>query len=301
MARSERLNFTPSMVASVALHALVLGAGLIAWPWIGKPKVVQVTPVTLMTSAEMAKLTAAARSETPQEAKVEEPEPAAPVDTPSPQPEPKPPEPPPAPKVAPAPKAPPQPPTPKPPEPKPPTPQPKLAEKTPPKPQPTPKAATRPDPGFDLDALAASIQKNQPGRPSGAAQSSAPKGPTQAQLDIQAREAEGRATAAINDFNSQLASQLQRAWHPNCAAPGLFALRIRVRIELGRDGSLNQAELVDYKAGLDSIKDPAAQAAAGRALAAVAASAPFRNVPTAAAYNSWKSRIVTFVGKDACG
>ena len=41
--------------------------------------------------------------------------------------------------------------------------------------------------------------------------------------------------------------------------------------------------------------------AAARAIEAVAASSPFRNVPPVEVYDQWKSRIVAFDGKDACG
>ena len=47
-------------------------------------------------------------------------------------------------------------------------------------------------------------------------------------------------------------------------------------------------------------RDDATNAAIERAVAAVNASAPFRNIPPVEAYDSWKSRIVAFVGKDAC-
>ena len=115
-------------------------------------------------------------------------------------------------------------------------------------------AASRPEPGFDPDALLASLQKTQPGRPSGPPRSAAPKGPTQAEQAQAAREAEGKARAAINDFNSQLAAQLTRAWHVNCGAES--SIRIRVRVQLARDGSLAEApKLVDYPSDT-AITDP---------------------------------------------
>jgi outer membrane biosynthesis protein TonB len=286
MART-RTSYGGPLAISLLLHVTVLGAGLIAWPWLGKTKVVQVTPVTLLTAAQLQKLSAAAQADAPQEAKTEEPVPEAPADEPVPEPKPAPPEPKPAPKVAPAPKT--------------PAPvQPQVADKGPQPKSPTAapaKPVSRPTPGFNLDDLAASIQKDMPARKTGSAQSSVAKGPSQQELDIARREAEGRAKAATNDFNSQLASQLQRAWHVNCGAEA--SVRIRVRVQLARDGSLAEAKLVDY-ASDTAITDPVTRAAATRALAAVSASAPFRNVPPPEAYEQWKSRIVAFDGKDAC-
>src|SRR5690349_14701471 len=115
--RRERTNYAGVLFLSLILHVVVLGAGLVHWPWLGKTKIVQVTPVTLLTSNEMAKLMAAARSETPQQAKAEDPVAEAPPEAPVPEPQPTPPEPAPAPKPKPAPKL--------------PTPPQKLAEKAP--------------------------------------------------------------------------------------------------------------------------------------------------------------------------
>jgi outer membrane biosynthesis protein TonB len=285
MARARSNHYAGPFAVSVLLHLTVLTAGLIAWPWLGKTRIVQVTPVTILTAKQIEKLSAAEQAPTPQEAQTEEPEPQAPAEVPTPKPEPAPPQPAPAPKPAPQPKV--------------PTPQPKPVEKGPqPKAAAQPKTQARPDPGFDLDALAASLQKNQPGRPGGAARPAQKQGPSQAELDAARREAEGKARAAVNDFNSQLADQLGRAWHVNCAAES--GVRIRVRVELNRDGSLNQAKLVDYVSE-DAISDPVVRAAATRARAAVAASSPFRNVPPPEVFDSWKTRIVAFDGRKLCG
>lgn len=282
-----RTHYAGPLMISLLLHVTVLTAGMIAWPWLGKTRIVQVTPVTLLTAKQLEKLSAATQSETPQQAATPDPEPTPKVETPAPEPAPTPPVPAPAPKVAPPPKTPPAP-----------APQPKVADKGPLPKAPPPRAASRPDPGFNLDALAASLQKDMPARPGGAIRPAAPKGPSQEELDIARREAEGKARAATNDFNSQMVEQLRRAWHVNCGVES--SVRIRVRVQLGKDGSLIEAKLVDYPSDT-AIADPVTRAAATRALSAVSASAPFRNVPPVEAYDSWKSRIVAFVGKDACG
>jgi len=56
-ARSQ--NRSPAMLASLLLHAGLIGATLVVWPWARQITPVQVTPVTLMTSADLARLTAA--------------------------------------------------------------------------------------------------------------------------------------------------------------------------------------------------------------------------------------------------
>lgn len=303
--KRERSGHAKFLAASIALHVIVLGAGLISWPWLGKTKVIPATPVTLLTSAQMEKLMAAQESPEPQHAQTEEPVPDAQPEPPTPEPSPAPPEPAPAPQPAPQPKAPKAPPTPAPqPAPKapPPKPAPTPAPKAPPPPKTPPAKPTpaRPDPGFDLDALAASLQKNRPQKSSGAARSAADKGMAQIEADLRARAAEGDSRAAINDFTSAVADQLGRAWRPNCGVEGTSTLRIRVRLRLNRDGSLIDAKLVDYPSEA-SISDPVTRAAATRALSAVSASAPFRGLPPVEAYDKWKTFIVTFAGRDACG
>jgi hypothetical protein len=105
----------------------------------------------------------------------------------------------------------------------------------------------------------------------------------------------------MNDFNSRMADQVRRAWHPNCALTGTSGVRIRVRVQLARDGSVTLNELADYPSLKALEGDPVKYPAAARAIEAVAASSPFRNVPPVEVYDQWKSRIVAFDGKDACG
>ena len=298
----QRSNFASVFILSALLHVVVLGASLVHWPWLRPVIPVKVTPVTLLTTAQIAKLVAAAQSDTPQSAQAETPVPDAPPDAPTPEPPAAPPEPPPAPKPAPTPKVAPAPQEPAPkPEPKvKPTPAPKPTEKAP-TPKPEPKTApARPTPGFDLNALAQSIQRDRPQRPPpGPPQSSAPKGPTREELDLQQRAAEGAAKAAINDFRAGIADQLSRAWRPNCGVEGVAALRIRVRLTIARDGGLIEAKLVDY-GDENTIGDPVVRAAATRAMTAARTSAPYRNLPPVTAYDQWKSFIVAFDGKNVC-
>ena len=62
---AERVNRAPALVVSVLFHVLVIGASLVAWPWKKEVKPLAVTPVTILTSAELAALTAALGKLTP--------------------------------------------------------------------------------------------------------------------------------------------------------------------------------------------------------------------------------------------
>ena len=74
---AERVNRAPALVVSVLFHVLVIGASLVAWPWKKEVKPLAVTPVTILTSAELAALTAAEQSDTPTPAQTPEPDPVA--------------------------------------------------------------------------------------------------------------------------------------------------------------------------------------------------------------------------------
>ena len=288
MARDRSLS--GPLVASFVLHVGILGFGIVAGMLAPPLKPITVTPVTLLTSDELAKLMKAAQSKEPQTALADEPEPQAPPEAPAP---PSPPEP--------QPKA-----TPPPPAPvvKAPSPLPKPAEKTPAEKAPAPKAQPKasPEPKIppskpvDLNALAKSIQSSSPAGPP---RSAAPKGPSRAELDLQAREiAEGQARA-IRQFNVGIGEQLGRAWRPNCGVEGASSLRIQVRISLARDGRLMSAEL-PQQGDPNLIRDPVLKAAALRALSAVAASSPYRNLPPVESYDQWKTLLVVFDGRTAC-
>ena len=54
----------PAYAASAGLHLIVLLAGVIAWPWMAPTKIMTVTPVTLVTRAEVTDLRAAEKAET---------------------------------------------------------------------------------------------------------------------------------------------------------------------------------------------------------------------------------------------
>lgn len=298
---AQRVNRTPALVVSVLLHAAIIGASLVAWPWKKEIKPLAVTPVTLLTSEELAELTAAEQSDVPAPAQTPQPDPVAepaPV-APTPAPEPAPtPTPKPAPKPAPAPAP---APTPKPAPPKPTPPKPTAAPTpTPATPKPTPPrtAPAKPTPRLNLDDLAESLAKSAP-KAGGAPRSSGSPGLSQLEKDLQARRSSGAAKAATASALGLVQAKLIRLWNPNCGVAGANALQVRVRLFLNREGDLARpAQLADFPS-VDAIGDPVMKAAASRALSAVGRGAPFEGLPVED-YDSWKQFIVRFDGKEAC-
>lgn len=301
---AERVNRAPALVVSVLFHVLVIGASLVAWPWKKEVKPLAVTPVTILTSAELAALTAAEQSDTPTPAQTPEPDPVAEPAPLAPEPAPEPaPAPAPAPKPAPTPAPRPTPaPTPKPAPQKPsPAPTPKPA---PTKPAPAkPVAPAKPAPRMTLDDLAESLAKTAPKKAGGATRSGGSQGSlSQLEKDLQARRSSGAAKAATASALGLVQAKLIRLWNPNCGVAGANSLQVRVRIFLTQSGGLaRRPQLVDHGNAetANGIGDPVLQAAASRALSAVGRGAPYDGLPVED-YDSWKQFVVRFDGKEAC-
>ena len=261
------------MLGSVLLHASVIVALLVSWKFAPDLKVGPVVPVTIITDAPMAKdLKAAELAPVEQDAQTEEPVPEASPDV-------TPPPPTPAPKPVPTPPKPAPTPTPKPaPAPKP-TPQP-----TPPKPTPAKPAPTK---SFDLDALAASLSKSaKPAKPASAA-----KGPTRPQTSTVARDTVGTGLSAL--AMNGLQAELERRWNPNCDVEGGGGVKIRVRFVVGAGGAVVGQVQSEIQGAVTAVS----QAAKERAVRAVYAASPFRNLPP----QSYGQNIgVIFDAKAAC-
>jgi outer membrane biosynthesis protein TonB len=275
----------PAYAASAGLHLIVLLAGVIAWPWMAPTKIMTVTPVTLVSRAEVTDLRAAEKAETVQEAAIETPVETAPPEVVTP--------PPPAPaKPQPTPK-------PVPPKPVPTKPAPAFnldqlaASVSKAKPQkPTP--AAKPAPSLDLDALAASVGKS----PSSAKPSSAPKGATRAQTDLVARQAVGAGKGATVDQLAAISAKLGRLWNPNCGVEGSANVVVKIRLTLDPNGRLLRAVLVDEQR-INGSGDSVLRAAATRALTAVARAAPYDELPSED-FANWRSFVVAFDARQQC-
>ncbi|MGQ3016023.1 energy transducer TonB [Phenylobacterium sp.] len=262
--RGERSDLGTALLLSAILHAVVLGAALIPWPWDRELKIGSVVPINIVSSIP-ANPRPAEQGPQEQTAQTETPEPDAPLEAPVADPEPQP-QPQPQPQPTPAPKA---------PAPKPaPTPTPKPA----PKPAPAPKAAPSPktpapkpappkkSDSLDLDALASSLKGSQ--------SSSAARGAARPETATQPRSTTGGGISGA--AMSGLAEELQRRWNPNCEVEAARNVRVRVTFRLGSDGRV----VGDVRAGgQENSSDPVTRAAAERAIRAVYSAAPFTTLP----------------------
>ena len=199
MARARSEPY-PALAASVLLHAAVLAAGLIAWPWLSKPiRMGDVTTVTLITSADVANLREAEQAPTPQTAATETTTPEAPA------------------QATPPPSAP-------------------QAQATPP---PSPQAraqTTKPQPDLDLDKLAASLPGAR--HTANAKPSSAAHGPSRAETASQATHGTGVGAQASPSDLANLQNELMRLWNPNCDVLGGSDVNIVVTFVLNSRGGL---------------------------------------------------------------
>jgi protein TonB len=282
-------NRTPALIGSVALHALVLGAGLITLPLWSKPiQLANSVPVTIVSHAPPEAPSAAVQAPEPTPETIPEP---APVSQPA-SPRPAPPQPAP-PKVVPVPA---------------PAPTPKKVEAKP-APVPAPalkKVEAKP---VDLGALAASLPQAKPSKAKPAAKpfdlaaltatlpkSAGAKGPPHSAAGPVANP--GPVRPLTGDEMGAVTSKLMRLWHPNCGAEGVGKVLVRVEIHLTPDGRLARPpELLDRP--LVDAGGPIAQVSAQRALSAVVQGEPYSELPRDR-YPAWKDIIARFSAKEAC-
>jgi outer membrane biosynthesis protein TonB len=274
-----RRELSPAALGSILLHAGIAAALLISWPWARDLKVGAVVPVTIVANAPVTDLRAAEQAPVEQDAQTETPVPDAPADVTPPPATPTPPAPQPTP--APAKAAPPPKPAPVPtPKPAPPQPAPKAAAS---KAQPKPAEKS-----LDFDALLASI----PGSKSAPRPSSAPKGASRPQTAQQARPNLGSGLSASAAMTG-LADELQRRWNPNCEVEGGRDVVVRVTFALGAGGQLVGEPASEIRGARNAVS----QASAERAVRAVYAASPFRNLPR----EFYGQRVaVNFNAREAC-
>jgi outer membrane biosynthesis protein TonB len=231
-------------MGSVLLHATVAALFLISWNFTRDLKVGSVVPVTIVSSAPSADIRPAVEAPEPQTAQTDEPVPEAPLESAAPEPQPAPTPPTPAPKAT------------------------KPAEKLP---VVKPAPPTKPEKGLDLDALSASVSKMV--KPAAAKPSSAAKGPARPETALLARQTVGTGVSAA--ALTGLADELQRRWNPNCDVEGGRDVQVRVAFVIGAGGQV----VGDVTSQIRGAQNAVSQAAADRAVRAVYAAAPFRNLP----------------------
>jgi outer membrane biosynthesis protein TonB len=243
-----RREIQPAMLGSVLLHVTVAVALLISWNFTRDLKVGSAVPVTIVSKAPATDVRKAEPAPVEQTALADEPVPEAPLESTPPAPQPKPTPPPPPPKPTPAPAKP-------------------IPAPAPVKPAPP----AKPQKSLDLDALSASISKMQKAAP--AKPSSAAKGPARPETALQARPALGAGVSAA--ALSGLTDELQRRWNPNCDVEGGRDVQVRVTFVIGAGGQV----IGDVASQIKGAQTPVSRTAAERAVSAVYAAAPFRNLP----------------------
>jgi outer membrane biosynthesis protein TonB len=239
-----RREISPALMGSVLLHATVAALFLISWNFTRDLKVGSVVPVTIVSSAPSADIRPAVEAPEPQTAQTDEPVPDAPLESAAPQPQPTPTPPTPAPKAT------------------------KPAEKLP---AVKPAPPTKPEKGLDLDALSASVSKMV--KPAATKPSSAAKGAARPETALVARQTVGTGVSAA--ALTGLTDELQRRWNPNCDVEGGRDVQVRVAFVIGAGGQV----VGDVTSQIRGAQNAVSQAAADRAVRAVYAAAPFRNLP----------------------
>jgi len=272
----RRVEVSPAVLGSLALHGAVALALMIHLQT-HDLKVGAVVPVTIVSQAPDHDTRPAEQAPQTETAATDVPTPAAPVEAAPPAPQP-------APAAAPVPPKPVAKPAPSPT----PAPAPPLAKAPAPAAKPQPKPAEK---SLDLDALAASLGKSS-ARPSSAKPSSAAKGPPRAETAPVARQTTGTGLASGQALQG-LADELQRRWNPNCEVEGGRDVLVRVSFTLGVGGQV----VGNVAAEIKGPQTPVAQTASDRAVRAVYAAAPFRNVPR----DLYGQRVsVNFNAREAC-
>ncbi|MGZ8364209.1 MAG: energy transducer TonB, partial [Caulobacteraceae bacterium] len=227
MAR-RRINMTPALAASLALHGGVAAIALISWNL--RPVELKIGPVVpvMIVDGPPADLRPTVQAPEPAEAQAENPEPLA---DPTPQaPEPAPVPTPPKAAVAPA-----------KPQPLPVKPAPAPSPTGKQKPQPAQAKAKPADKPLDLDALAASLSNaiSRKARPSGATQ-----GPNRPAAAAQAQQGAGDSDRLSASEVDALRSKLEKLWNPNCEVEGGAGVIVTVGMRLNANGSLAGAPQV---------------------------------------------------------
>jgi protein TonB len=241
-----RRELSPALMGSVLLHVTVAAALLISWNFARDLKVGSVVPVTIVSKAPATDVRQAEQAPVEQTALADEPVPQAPLESTPPAPQPKP-------------------------APPPPTPSPKVVKPTPAPAPAKPAPPAKPEKSLDLDALSASLSKLT--RPAAAKPSSAAKGPARPETAAQARPALGTGVSAA--ALTGLTDELQRRWNPNCDVEGGRDVQVRVTFVIGAGGQV----VGDVASTIKGVQTPVSRTAAERAVSAVYAAAPFRNLP----------------------
>lgn len=239
-----RREISPALMGSVLLHATVVVMFMISWNFARDLKVGTVVPVTIVANAPSTDLRPAIEAPEVQTAQADQPVPEAPLESAAPEPQP---------------------------APAPPTPAPKATKPAEKQPAVKPAPPVKPEKGLDLDALSASVSKMV--KTSATKPSSAVKGPARPETAAEARPAVGAGLSAA--ALTGLTDELQRRWNPNCDVEGGRDVQVRVAFVIGAGGQV----VGNVASQIKGAQNAVSVAAAERAVRAVYAAAPFRNLP----------------------
>jgi outer membrane biosynthesis protein TonB len=128
-------------------------------------------------------------------------------------------------------------------------------------------------PSFDPDAILASLDRNS--KSGGSPRAPGQHGPTRPETAVQARLSPGAGSAVSSSALSELGSELERLWNPNCQVEGAGDVVIKVSFRLGPEGRL----IGDPQASGGDSSNPVVRAASDRARRAVYEGSPFDNLP----------------------
>lgn len=303
------------VLLSLGLHlavALVAVAGL---PDFGEPMVAsEPVPVDIVSEAELAP----AKEPAPEPEPEPEPEPAKSEPEPAPTPPPAPdapevaeaaPAPPPEPEAAPAPEPTPEPaPEPKPePESKPTPPEKTEAEPEPEPDRPPPRPASKPkvrlaskseeerEPQPDrLDSILKNVERDlKPRETQNAEAEKEPPPEEDRKPRVRRTEVSEKLTGSQLDA---IRRQIERCWNPPVGARDAENLVVELRVQLRRDGTVQQARIIST----ERMSDPFYRSAAESALRAVRICSPLENLPPEK-YEAWRDMRLTFDPREMLG
>lgn len=318
-------------VLSACLHVALLVFMAVRWPTIVRPLSDQVLPVEILEVSELTNIKAATKQPEPNPAPTPTPTPEPPKEEPKPEPEPPPPEPPRAPEEPSLPVPPepaPLPPEPAPPEPAPPEdtvaalpPEPEPVPEPAPEPVPEPEPKTEPEPAppqaavprqkptppplpaqpakpkdeFNLDQIAALLDKQakKPAQPKKDetldSLDQLLNKPEQSETD---RQAVGLGTALTANEIDALKQKIAQCWRVPAGSPNPEDLVVTLTVYLNRDGTLAKPPKV-VKAGQSVVPTTFSQAAADSAVRAVLRCQPYTILPSEK-FASWREIDLTF-------
>ncbi len=155
-----------------------------------------------------------------------------------------------------------------------------------------PSQKTDPAPSFDLDRIAALVDKSREVQPQAGQQKSLQSEQNFYEYADQARAAAGAGTALTASELDALKSAMYRCWRIPLDAKNPETLLVRVRVRLRADGHVIKAELMDQNA-IARSDNPYLPIAAQRAISAVNKCAPYDFLPLEK-YSMWQDMTLRF-------